>query len=354
MRWHARLRALAVLTATALLPATFAQAISSSSPPDPMSATAATPVQINGKVSVCGLTLCNSSGRPIQLRGMSTHGLQWYAQCVNSGSLDALADDWRADVLRISMYVQEGGYETDPARFTAMVDRYIEEATRRGLYAIVDWHMLNPGDPHHNLQRAKTFFREIADRHRDKGNVLYEIANEPSGVSWDRIRRYAEEVIPVIRAQDPDSVILVGTRGWSSLGVSEGADEREIVANPVNARNIMYTFHFYAASHREAYLNTLARAAARLPIFVTEFGTQNYAGEGANDFGQARRYLDLLRSRKISWVNWNFSDDWRSGAVFKDGTCGAGPWTGTAPLKEAGVWIRDQLRGSAALFSDRR
>jgi endoglucanase len=140
----------------------------------------------------------------------------------------------------------------------------------------------------------------------------------------------------VIRAQDPDSVVLVGTRGWSSLGVSEGSDEREIVANPVNARNIMYTFHFYAASHREEYLSTLSRAAQRLPLFVTEFGTQNYAGEGSNDFARTQRYLDLLKSKKISWVNWNFSDDWRSGAVFKEGTCGAGSWTGTAPLKEAG------------------
>ncbi len=52
-------------------------------------------------------------------------------------------------------------------------------------------------------------------------------------------------------------------------------------------------------------------------MFVTEFGTQNYAGEGANDFAMSQKYLDLMASKKISWVNWNFSDDHRSGAVFK-------------------------------------
>lgn len=99
-------------------------------------------------------------GKPIQLRGMSTHGLQWYSQCVTSGSLDALATDWNADVLRISMYIQEGGYETDPRKFTDLVHSIIEQATARGMYAIVDWHMLSPGDPNHNLSRAKTFFTE--------------------------------------------------------------------------------------------------------------------------------------------------------------------------------------------------
>ncbi|WP_216204780.1 glycoside hydrolase family 5 protein [Amycolatopsis aidingensis] len=341
MRWQTRIRTLVALAAVVVLPGTIAEA----APGDTGVVAEHSAVAANGKLSVCGLRLCNSSGRPVQLRGMSTHGLQWYAHCVTDGSLDALAGDWRADVLRLSMYIQEGGYETDPRRFTDLVDRFIEEATQRGMYAIVDWHMLSPGDPHYNLSLARTFFTEIVGRHRGKDNVLYEIANEPSGVSWSRIRSYAEEIIPVIRAQDRDAVVLVGTRGWSSLGVSEGGDEREIIANPVRAENIMYTFHFYAASHRDYYLDTLARAAQRLPVFVTEFGTQTYTGDGGNDFAMAGRYLDLMAQQKISWVNWNFSDDHRSGAVFQEGTCSAGgPWTGPGPLKPAGVWVREHIR----------
>jgi Carbohydrate binding module (family 35)/DUF5010 C-terminal domain len=68
-----------------------------------------TPVEINGQLRVCGLKLCNQHGNPIQLRGMSTHGLQWYSEigtirnCVNNASLNALANDWTADHLRLSM-----------------------------------------------------------------------------------------------------------------------------------------------------------------------------------------------------------------------------------------------------------
>ena len=50
-----------------------------------------------------------------------------------------------------------------------------------------------------------------------------------------------------------------------------------------------------------------------------------------------------MAQKKISWTNWNFSDDFRSGAVFTTGTCKAGTFTGTAPLKPAGVWVRDQI-----------
>jgi endoglucanase len=275
---------------------------------------------------------------------MSTHGLQRYKQCVNDKSLDALAADWKADVLRVSMYIQEGGYQTNPRKFTDLVHAIIEKATARGLYVVVDWHMLDPGDPFYNLARAKTFFAEIARVHKNKANILYEVANEPNGVNWDRIKDYHEQIIPVIRSRDANAIILLGTRGWSSLGISDGANENEIVNHPVNATNVMYTFHFYAASHGAAYLNALSRAADKLPMFVTEFGTQNYTGNGPNDFVQAQKYLDLMAQKKISWMNWNYSDDNRSGAVFKLGTCPNGNFAGTSALKPAGEWVREHLR----------
>ncbi len=109
----------------------------------------ARPAEANGELRVCGVKLCNQNGTPVQLRGISTHGIQWFSQCVTSASLDALAYDWGADILRISLYVQEDGYESNPRKFTDMVHRYIEEATSRGMYALVDWHQLNPGDPNY-------------------------------------------------------------------------------------------------------------------------------------------------------------------------------------------------------------
>jgi endoglucanase len=241
------------------------------------------------------------------------------------------------------MYIQEGGYETNPERFTSEVNQLIQEATKRGIYALVDWHMLSPGNPNLNLERAKKFFTDIINANKDKNNLLFEIANEPNGVTWATIKTYANALIPVIRALDNKTPIIVGTPGWSSLGVSDGKTSQEIISSPLTFPNIMYTFHFYAASHKDVYLNEVDKASNTLPIFVTEFGTQTYSGDGNNDFIMGDRYMQLFANKQISWTNWNYSDDFRSGAVWVKGACKAGTW-GDDKLKPAGVWVKAKIK----------
>ncbi|WP_433790254.1 cellulase family glycosylhydrolase [Actinoplanes sp. CA-252034] len=313
--------------------------VSTSTPP-----TTGTPVQVNGQLKVCGTKLCNEYGQAVQLKGMSTHGIQWFPNCYTDASLDVLAKEWSADLLRISMYVQEQGYETDPAGFTNRVNNLVEEATERGMYALIDFHILTPGDPAFNLERAKTFFAQVSARHANKKNVIYEIANEPNGVSWAQIKNYADQVIPVIRANDPDGVVIVGTRGWSSLGVSEGSNSSEIVNNPVSASNVMYAFHYYAASHKDSYRAEVERAAASLPLFVTEFGTVTYTGDGAVDVASSNAWFDLLDRLKIGYANWTYSDASEGSAAFKPGTCSAGSFSGTGSLTESGALLRNRIR----------
>ena len=308
-------------------------------PPPP---TGTTPLAVNGQLRVCGVNLCNQYGKPIQLRGVSTHGLQWFPGCYNNASLTTLAEDWKADVLRIAMYVNEDGYVTNPSGFTSQVNSLVDAAEQRGMYAIVDFHTLTPGDPNVNLDNAKTFFRSVAARNAAKKNVIYEIANEPNGVSWQGIRSYASQVIPIIRAADPDAVILVGTRAWSSLGVSEGSSSAEIVANPVPFDNIMYTFHFYAASHQDNYRNEVRNAAGKLPLFVSEWGTTSATGGGTVDLASSRTWLDLLDSLKISHVNWTFSDAPESSAAFQAGTCSGSDY-GTSRLSQSGQFVRSRV-----------
>lgn len=314
---------------------------------------AGSPVALHGALHVCHRQLCDRLNRPLQLRGMSTHGLQWYSHCLTPASLDALARDWHASVMRVSMYVQEDGYASDPPGFSALAERLIDALIARGLYVIVDWHLLDPGDPMVNLARARVYFDRIARRYAGVPNLLYEIANEPNGsyaegaqrhrVDWARIRAYAQRLLPVIRAQVPAAVVIVGTPDWSSLGVSGGSGPAEVWERPLADPQLMYGFHFYAASHGQTYRQALEQAAARLPIFVTEWGSQEYTGDGPDDFVSAGAYLELMQRLGISWASWNYSDDPRSGAAFVPGTCErGGPWNGAA-LKPAGAWVRARI-----------
>ena len=54
-------------------------------------------------------------------------------------------------------------------------------------------------------------------------------------------------------------------------------------------------------------------------------------------------------AKKISWTNWNYSDDFRSGAAWIQGTCPNGPWTASR-LKPAGAWVRDRIRNPPDSF----
>ncbi|KZN36016.1 glycosyl hydrolase family 5 [Pseudoalteromonas luteoviolacea S2607] len=306
--------------------------------------TQVSPIEKYGRLQVCGTGLCSEHNARIQLRGMSSHGLQWYGlgKCMTDVSLDVLAYDWQADIVRLSLYVQEGGYENDPAGFTAQMNTLIDKASQRGLYVLVDWHQLNPGDPNFNLDLAKQFFTDIVTSNKHRKNVIYDIANEPNKVEWSQIRHYAEQVIPVIRNIQPDALILLGTHGWSTFGASSGGSVQDVLNDPVKFDNIMYTFHFYAASHKDYYRTVLDQASDVLPVFVSEWGTQNYDGDGPNDFVSAQQYIDLMARKKISWTNWNYSDDFRSGAVFKRGACTNQNFT-DSQLKEAGAWVKARI-----------
>jgi endoglucanase len=308
------------------------------------------PFGINGELQVIDGQLSNQYGKAIQLRGMGSHGLQWFEGCMLPSAFDLLANEWGADFVRLSMYIQEEGYETRPEYFRNVIDRLVDQCYDQGLYCIIDWHVHEPGDPHVSIDLAREFFEYMSKKHGDKGHVIYEICNEPSDIDWADIRTYAEEIIPIIRNNDPESVIVVGTPHWSAM-------PNLVIEDPLPDENLLYAMHFYAAEHGEDYKENVREAVnAGLGIFVTEFGTQQSSGDGDNDFDAGEDWLDLLAELKISWSNWNFSDDMRSGAVWQrirdqedesdpDKTgdvCKNEMWTDDY-LKPAGVWVKERL-----------
>ena len=84
------------------------------------------------------------------------------------------------------------------------------------MYVIIDWHILHDLDPNVYKEDAKDFFNEMSAKYADYDNVIYEICNEPNGgTNWNSVKNYANEIIPVIRANDSDAIIIVGTPNWS-------------------------------------------------------------------------------------------------------------------------------------------
>lgn len=310
-------------------------------------------VDRHGPLRLVGRQLTSAAGNPLQLRGLSTHGLQWFGwgDFLAPEGLDHAVQDWGIDVLRVSLYVDEGGFRTDPPRFTAMVDTLVDETAARGIYCILDWHLLDPGDPLARLADAQTFFRHVARHHGRKPHVLFEICNEPNGpgVTWNRIKTYAAEIIPLIRAHSPDNLILLGTEDWSSFGAAGDSKGHALLASPLTeplAHHLLYTFHFYAASHKCTHREVFDRVASKLPVFVSEWGMQTYTGRGPNDLPSTRQWLKLLDHHCVSWVYWNYSNEPSSGAVFKTRLPPHGPYT-HQHLKPSGRHVRRFLKEGA-------
>ncbi|MCC8047024.1 MAG: cellulase family glycosylhydrolase [Clostridiales bacterium] len=298
-----------------------------------------------GALQVIGTQLSDENGNAVQLKGVSTLGLAWYPEYINYDCFAQLKNEWNVSLIRLAMYTAEsGGYCTDgdQENLKTLIRNGVEYATELDMYVIIDWHILSDGNPNTYLEEAKAFFEEMSAEFADHNNILYEICNEPNGnVTWADIKAYAAEILPIIRANDPDAVILVGTPNWSQY-VDQAA------ADPITGYdNLMYTLHYYAATHTDYLRSTLVAAMdAGLPIFVSEYGISDASGNGTLDIGQANQWMELLDDRQISCAMWSFSNRDESSAIIKS-TCTKTSGFTTDDLTDSGKWLYEKLIGNA-------
>ena len=180
----------------------------------------------------------------------------------------------------------------------------------------------------------------MAEKYKDNENVLYEICNEPNGnVTWERdIKPYAEEVINEIRKIDNDAIIICGTPNWSQF-------VDEVSYNPISDYdNIVYTLHFYAATHKQELRDRLSTALNNgLPIFVSEFGICDASGNGELNESEADIWIDLLNENNISWICWNLTNKNESSSILSSSTNKTTDWT-EDELSETGKWLLNALK----------
>lgn len=295
----------------------------------------------HGKLSVQGRDLVDRDERKFQLYGLSTHGIQWFGSYLNFNTIASIQSGFGNNVIRFAFYTDEDGYcDGSPERKEVMLKNLkngIEYASRLGLYVIIDWHMVgaeNPLDknPLTYLEEAKEFFGEISKEYKSYENILYEIMNEPNGgTTWADCKKYANEVIPVIR-ENTDAVILVGNPSWT-------ADLNSVMKDPlVGYGNIMYTYHFYAGDHKNTSQVEKAYDSG-FPVFISEFGFMDSDGDGSLNLTSGENWLKVLDQRNISYVAWNISNSQGSASIFKAGSNNMIS-TEDSNLKEWGIYLK--------------
>ncbi|MBK6963007.1 MAG: cellulase family glycosylhydrolase [Bacteroidales bacterium] len=149
------------------------------------------------------------------------------------------------DVIRLPVNLHDmtsgaPDYIIDPVLFS-LLDSVISWAELLQMHLIIDNHSFDPSvstspDVGQILTRV---WPQIASRYQSRSEfILYEILNEPHGISnqlWGSIQ---QQTIDAIRAVDTRHTIVVGPSGYNSYN--------DLAQMPVYAdTNLIYTFHFY-------------------------------------------------------------------------------------------------------------
>ncbi|MDE7391299.1 MAG: glycoside hydrolase family 5 protein, partial [Treponemataceae bacterium] len=310
--------------------------------PPPLSQTG-TPFESHGKLHVSGAYLYDEHDQKYQLYGMSTHGINFgseFSRYVNKDAFQALRDGWNTNCIRLVLYPRDsGGYCNggDKAALKKIICDGIDYATELGMYVLVDWHVHNY-NPQNTQTEAIAFLGEISQKYAEYGNVLYEICNEPTGSPWSStIKPYAQAVIPAIRTNAPNAVIIVGTNTWSQ-------DLDEAWADKLNFDNVMYTFHFYANTHTDSMRTRVENAITNgMPVFITEFGTCNASGDGGFNATESESWFALIKNYNISHMNWSLCNKNETASVILESCSKTSGWA-ESDLTESGKLIRNHFR----------
>ncbi len=289
-------------------------------------------VSYNGDLKVNGVRLVNQYNEDIQLKGISSHGLQWFGSFVNEENIKTLKNEFNSNVFRLAMYTIDGGY-IDNKDILDEVIKDIDLIISNDLYVIVDWHILNDGNPNTYKNEAIEFFDIISSRYKNSPNIIYEICNEPNNTSWKEIKSYAEEVIRVIR-KNCNNVIIVGTNTYSQ-------DVLDPASDMINEENIMYSLHFYAGTHTE-YLRQRAREALDkgVALFVSEWGVSDASGNGGVFFDEATKWVKFMNENNLSYVSWSLSNKDETSALLKPSSSNV---FSDNDLSEAGGFVKNVL-----------
>jgi len=286
------------------------------------------------QLSVKGTFLTDKDGNQVVLRGASLGWHNWWPRFYNKETVAWLKKDWNCNLIRAAIGVEpDGAYIQKPDLAMNCLYEVVDAAIENDMYVIIDWHS-------HSIRQeeAKTFFRQVAEKYKDRPNIIYEIFNEPVEDSWEKVKLYSEEIIKTIRAIDKKNIILVGTPHWDQ-DIHLAAD------NPITGyENIMYTLHFYAATHKNDLRERGNYALNKgLPLFVSECAGMEASGDGPLNKQEWNLWLEWMEKNKISWAVWSVSDKNETCSMVKSEQSPVSNWA-MDDLKEWGILARSVIK----------
>ena len=230
------------------------------------------------------------------------------------------------NVVRVPIHPEY--WENDEYYLWRYLDPIVGWAVENNKYVILDMHFIGniedasskemPTIKKEPVEFSVEFWNMVANYFRDVPNVIFELYNEPAGISHKRWAENATMLIDIIRSYSAEQIIIVS-------GVDYSYDLNYWYQQPLQTNNIMYTAHIYP--NRKQGLQNLDKLSDKLPIIMSEWGyiapgepyepNHEYLIGDRESFGIP--FLKLMEEKGISWVACWYDDGWEPAMFRKDG-----------------------------------
>lgn len=263
------------------------------------------------RLKVDGNWLVTPDGAPVTLRGVSLCSLSWHNPMKLLSDVAHKEQGWKVNAVRLPVQPEEWARLGPLAYIKERLDPAVEHCRRSGLYCMIDWHEIADWDKEDTARRLEGFWRVVAPRYADEPFILYEIFNEPIGPgkrnrkNWLAFREQAQKWVDMVRAEAPETIILIGSPHWSQMPGFAAQD-------PFEGEDLVYVAHIYGTWPREAWDEIFGNAAKTVPLFVTEWGWSSLARNRREPFygtltDYAAPFKAYVSARpQISWTAWSY------------------------------------------------
>ncbi|QDT14146.1 glycoside hydrolase family 5 protein [Alienimonas californiensis] len=287
------------------------------------------------ELRVVGNRLHDADGNEVWLQGVNAGGLETLpADRQMIKSVVVAIDDWKANCVRVPMkesfwygdsaYQKDGGEE-----YREIIDQIITLAANRGAYIAIDLHRFRAPKPEH-----AAFWKDFAAKYKDHPAVLFDVFNEPHGISWEVWRNggwvgLPEGVDEATFLTDEEKLAnnayrSVGMQGLVDAVRSTGA-KNVIIASGMFYSNdlsgivkgyalddqgghgIMYAWHTY--NWHPGWASVLP-VAEKYPIFVGECGADVTkmsfvpAEVQEDPYTWVPDMLGFIQKHRLNWTGW--------------------------------------------------
>ncbi len=277
-------------------------------------------------------------GQEVWLQGMNVASLEWSVtgEQVHKSIVVGI-DEWKGNVIRLPVkhdfwFGRKG--QTDGGKaYRAIVDQAVTLAANRGAYLVLDLHVYRaPKDEH------LEFWTDAATRYKDHPAVIFDLINEPHGISWEVWRDGGfvgekvdrdeatfltpeerakaqgfqspgmQKMLDTVRATGAKNMVLVGGLDYAYRldGIVEGFGLKD----HSGGQGIIYACHIYP--WKSQWQKMLLDAAAKYPILLGEVGADSnkmsfMPAEQQEDWETwTPAILGLIQQHKLNYTAWCF------------------------------------------------